>query len=575
MTFLDSIDKEYVYISFRAAEAQSEAFALTSALRQNGVDVLISNTNPTEPGVNSPCVQDAIMNATLVVVLGTKKYGKRTAVTCSSYDEMRCILTCQKPVFFIKMCHEFKYKRTQEFWQKISPFTSNVVFLPENLHCVSQHRKIDDELLVTCNLDHVIKMLFKAVHLAQEDLNVIGKVETENPIVSHSPSPPTAPCVARPSSAPAQMKGKRSTRCGISHQHTSSCEQFESSVTKQNSLVGGIIAMMASHSDDIDIQQQGCIALLEVLSELKVLSNLEDIFECVLTALNSQLQDAITQQAGLQVLNFIALTMTGSKSSAATQSPEVITFDSTSSTDASTNIIYSIYISIACRHEAVAAAVNAMSSFPANVQIQKLGCSLLRYMTQRILWSNSNSEESCSFSSSSCSVSRSRESRSDTLSWSSNRVESAKASTSPTLSTNESMLQWSDSDNRHKSKTSVYVDGQTHHFDLNGQNNQPASRTCPDIVTDGQRKERANTSLSPSFNRFEGENGCLSTRRRAVQSGAIRAVIDALRKHNQDDVLVEKACLALENLLQDGMGARDQAMDFGGIDVLVEVLSQY
>ncbi|EGD82904.1 hypothetical protein PTSG_03536 [Salpingoeca rosetta] len=102
-----------IFISFQSIEGAREAVALRQRLQAHGIDhVALSPATRNDARV-ADLTQDHIRNADLIVVLGTKLYGKRTAELFSMHDELSFIIKEQKRVLLIHMCHNFKYISTQ------------------------------------------------------------------------------------------------------------------------------------------------------------------------------------------------------------------------------------------------------------------------------------------------------------------------------------------------------------------------------------------------------------------------------------------------------------------------------
>jgi hypothetical protein len=55
----------------------------------------------------------ALTHCKLVVILGTKTYGKQTACGFSTFEELRYIFEVNKPFFLVKMCTEFEEAETR------------------------------------------------------------------------------------------------------------------------------------------------------------------------------------------------------------------------------------------------------------------------------------------------------------------------------------------------------------------------------------------------------------------------------------------------------------------------------
>ena len=100
-----------IFISLRFAEAQSEACALQAALRTEGLDSFICDEPPGSELQQT--VIDALYGCSLVIILGTQTYGRKTMSTFSTYEELRAIIAEKMPFFLVKMCPEFSENFTR------------------------------------------------------------------------------------------------------------------------------------------------------------------------------------------------------------------------------------------------------------------------------------------------------------------------------------------------------------------------------------------------------------------------------------------------------------------------------
>ena len=100
-----------VFISLRFSEAQSEARALQAALRSRGVGAFVCDELPSR--ALQQTVIDALYGCSLVVVLGTHTYGRKTSSTFSTHEELRAVIDEKLPFFLVKMCDEFSENSTR------------------------------------------------------------------------------------------------------------------------------------------------------------------------------------------------------------------------------------------------------------------------------------------------------------------------------------------------------------------------------------------------------------------------------------------------------------------------------
>jgi hypothetical protein len=100
-----------IFISLRYAEAEPEARALQVVLRNRGVEAFVCDELP---GCElQQTVIDALYGCKLVVILGTQTYGRKTASTFSTYEELRAVKAERMPFFLLKMCDEFSENSTR------------------------------------------------------------------------------------------------------------------------------------------------------------------------------------------------------------------------------------------------------------------------------------------------------------------------------------------------------------------------------------------------------------------------------------------------------------------------------
>lgn len=95
-----------IFISLRFGEAMEEAVQLRDALKAMGYKVFLCDE---APGINlQDIIFTALENAMLVVILGSKTYGKKTDSTFSTHEELNLIMVDNIPYFLIKMCERFE-----------------------------------------------------------------------------------------------------------------------------------------------------------------------------------------------------------------------------------------------------------------------------------------------------------------------------------------------------------------------------------------------------------------------------------------------------------------------------------
>ena len=98
-------DSSLIFISFRFAEAHTEALALKAALEAAGKRVFISDV---QGGGNiEQVICEAIDQCALVVVLATKTYGHSTT-SFSTYHEINYTIDEAKPFYLVKMCDRWE-----------------------------------------------------------------------------------------------------------------------------------------------------------------------------------------------------------------------------------------------------------------------------------------------------------------------------------------------------------------------------------------------------------------------------------------------------------------------------------
>lgn len=100
-----------IFISLRYEEAEPPAVRLRDALRSKGLTVYLCNEpNSTDLG---EAIAEALDHCSLVVIMGTPTYGKKTKAKFSTFQELNFIIEEEKPFFLIKMCDKFQVSTTK------------------------------------------------------------------------------------------------------------------------------------------------------------------------------------------------------------------------------------------------------------------------------------------------------------------------------------------------------------------------------------------------------------------------------------------------------------------------------
>lgn len=94
-----------VFLSLRFCEAEHAGQAIKLALQQRGLSVFLCRESPGDDMTKA--IIDALHECKMAVILGTEAYGRRTNVSFSTYQELRYIMSRNKPFFLVKMCHDF------------------------------------------------------------------------------------------------------------------------------------------------------------------------------------------------------------------------------------------------------------------------------------------------------------------------------------------------------------------------------------------------------------------------------------------------------------------------------------
>lgn len=102
-----------IFISFRFAEAQERAKQVKQGLESRGIPTYLANVDIGKDIADE--VLGALANCKLVVIMGTKTYGTKTASTCSTHEEFNLILEDKIEIFPIKMCDRFDVPKIRTF----------------------------------------------------------------------------------------------------------------------------------------------------------------------------------------------------------------------------------------------------------------------------------------------------------------------------------------------------------------------------------------------------------------------------------------------------------------------------
>jgi hypothetical protein len=113
----DVIDKTNVdiFCSLKFSEAQEQAQQLVVQLKKSGLNAVIIDGNLMEenPEDMSEQVADLLDASKMVIIFGTESYGKATASTFSTKEELQFVMAEKKPFYLIKMCERFQDSRTR------------------------------------------------------------------------------------------------------------------------------------------------------------------------------------------------------------------------------------------------------------------------------------------------------------------------------------------------------------------------------------------------------------------------------------------------------------------------------
>lgn len=95
-----------IFISLRFGEALPAGQALKIELQSRGLSVFLCSVQAGGDLIDE--IVDNIVRSRLVVILGTKTYGKNTGVGFCTADELKFIISEDKPIFLVKMCERFE-----------------------------------------------------------------------------------------------------------------------------------------------------------------------------------------------------------------------------------------------------------------------------------------------------------------------------------------------------------------------------------------------------------------------------------------------------------------------------------
>ena len=107
-----------IFFSLRLEESMDEAKELKAMIERTRPDIkcFLSGGNPNSADL-CMIISNALVNAKLAIVMGTKTYGKKTESNFSTYEEIQLILkkhdAKKKAMFLLKMCKEWEEPQTQ------------------------------------------------------------------------------------------------------------------------------------------------------------------------------------------------------------------------------------------------------------------------------------------------------------------------------------------------------------------------------------------------------------------------------------------------------------------------------
>ncbi len=100
-----------VFLSLRFGEGMWVGELVKKALEAKGIHAFLCDVQ--EGGDIAQAISDHLDRCDLVVVLGTKTYGRKTSSGFSTFQELRFVMDYEKPFFLIKMCESFAESETR------------------------------------------------------------------------------------------------------------------------------------------------------------------------------------------------------------------------------------------------------------------------------------------------------------------------------------------------------------------------------------------------------------------------------------------------------------------------------
>jgi hypothetical protein len=169
-----------VFLSLRFGEAMKQGEMVKEALEKKGVTVFLCSVHAGESIVKA--VTKNLYEAKLVVILGTKTYGKETESSFSTFKELTYTMEKKKPFFLIKMCDRY-----EEYLADVY-FDSSVAYHP---WLGQDHGKLPTDLIQAI-----------LIRLASLKKTVVVKEETPKPIATAKPNAVTKPLSEKAKEAP-------------------------------------------------------------------------------------------------------------------------------------------------------------------------------------------------------------------------------------------------------------------------------------------------------------------------------------------------------------------------------------
>jgi hypothetical protein len=122
VTYLRSLFRFRVFVSYRINEVSNEAEMLEAALARRNIKSFVSHLEPAGNSIEENVVE-ALVGCKLFVILGTKSFGEKTDVGFSTYNELEFARDESKPLFLVKFFDgEFKHAVTRFRLPKSVPF---------------------------------------------------------------------------------------------------------------------------------------------------------------------------------------------------------------------------------------------------------------------------------------------------------------------------------------------------------------------------------------------------------------------------------------------------------------------